>query len=173
MAVTAVAGCLPVQQAEEPAAPPPVSPLVGLDSADYGARIEQLAIKADAVFTSAAERAKCLRLLALLHLSPDNPARDYYKAAAALEKLARVSPDEAERIEAAIWLSRVRELLAQQQELLAFKEKERTCLDTEAENEQLEKRIVALQKNNSKLKQVIEELKHLDLSLEKKRKSFR
>ncbi|NTV14980.1 MAG: hypothetical protein HGA96_13780 [Desulfobulbaceae bacterium] len=126
---------------------------------------------------SAAARSEGLRRLALLHLSPQNPARDLELAAAAQAAYLETLAPGVLRQEGEIWLDLIKaaqegERLLRQQ-AAGNREKEKTLAALGAEKQRLLQKITALEASNTKLKGDIEKLKFIDLSMEKKRQSFR
>jgi hypothetical protein len=126
---------------------------------------------------SVTERAEALRRLALLHLAPQNPARSPALAAEAQSAYLQLRPGDPARQEGEIWLALILDrleserLLRQQSEKI--RDKERACAELGAEKQRLAQKIADQEAANAKLKADIEKLKFIDLSVEKKRKSFR
>lgn len=110
--------------------------------------------------------AEAHRRLALLYLLPNNPMRNEKKAAKALRSYVKMSPEGTERLENSLWLQLLEEKLA----LGERKRKELTACD--AEKQRLAEQAEDLSAKNTKLNEDIEKLKLIDLSVEKKRKSF-
>lgn len=170
----AVGGTEPT--AASPARPPPFTPAAVRPEAIPG-EIAALELAARDPAASAPEKAETLRRLALLHLDSRNPARSPKLAAAAHSAHLELLPDGATRQEAEIWLDLLREqlgseqLLRQQSEKL--RDKERALADLGAEKQRLGQKNAALETANAKLKDDIEKLKFIDLSVEKKRKTLR
>lgn len=124
-----------------------------------------------------AERAEALRRMALLHLAARNPARSLALAAKAQTDYLNLLPPGPSRQEGEIWLALVSEGLAGEQLLLRQSQKNRkkegALTDLGEENQRLAQKLDALEKLNANLKEDIERLKFIDLSMEKKRKNLR
>jgi hypothetical protein len=124
-----------------------------------------------------AEKAEALRRLALLHLAPHNPARDLALAAEAQAAYLELQPAGTARQEGEIWLALILERLGSerllQQQSEKIREKDGALAGLGAEKQRLTQKIAAQETVNAKLKADIEKLKFIDLSVEKKRKSFR
>lgn len=124
-----------------------------------------------------AERAEALRRLALLHLVPKNPARSQALAAEAQADYLTMQPPEPARQEGEIWLNLINEGLAREQLLhqqsQKIREKEGALAELGEGKQRLTQKLAALEKVNAKLKEDIEKLKFIDLSVEKKRKNLR
>lgn len=108
------------------------------------------------------QRPGLLLHLAMLHAHPDSPSRDNSLAIDYLEQYA--SLEKAVDVEFAIsLLTRLSRCQA------AVKQ---ACARLSDRNEQLERQYRELAGENQQLKEIIEKLKHLDIQLEKRRKSF-
>lgn len=144
---------------------------------ELAAEISSLELTSRNPRASDAEKAEALRRLALLHLAPHNPARNLTLAAEAQAAYLKLQPPEAARQEGEIWLAlvldslRVERLLQQQSEKI--QERDRALAELGGEKQRLAQKIAAQETVNAKLKADIEKLKFIDLSVEKKRKSFR
>ncbi len=144
---------------------------------ELSAEIANLELTSRDPQASNAEKAEALRRLALLYLAPHNPARNLTLAAEAQAAYLKLQPPEAARQEGEIWLAlvldslRVERLLQQQSEKI--QERDRVLAELGGEKQRLAQKIAAQETVNAKLKADIEKLKFIDLSVEKKRKSFR
>jgi hypothetical protein len=154
-------GCAPALQDPAPA-PLPVADLSTLTVAEKIAatsrELEQT--------VQPARRAELLLTLGLLHTHPDNPAPDYARALQCLRQHAQHDPQAAAS-------EPIRRLTAL---LTAVTEKtDRTAQLAEenrhlaAEVDALGRKIQALERSNRNMKAVIENLKNLDIRLERRR----
>lgn len=133
---------------------------------DYPKAIADLEREISQGISSPQALAEANRRLALLYLLPKNPLRNENKAAKALRSYVKMLPEGTERLENSLWL----QLL---EEKLALGERKRKELSSfEAEKKRLAKQVEDLSAQNTKLNEDIEKLKLIDLSVEKKRKSF-
>lgn len=144
---------------------------------EISARIAGLKLISRNPQASDAEKAEALRCLALLHLAPHNPARNLMLAAEAQAAYIKLRPGESVRQEGEIWLAlildRLRDERLLQQQSEKIQERERVLAELGGEKQRLAQKIAAQETVNAKLKADIEKLKFIDLSVEKKRKSFR
>ena len=105
---------------------------------------------------------------------PANPQRDLHKSAVALQGYVEQIPDGLEKQENRIWLQLLRDKILQEKSLKALEEGSgRVTTALEKEKQELNQRIQDLTNSNAKLKQDLEKLKMIDLSVEKKRKIYR
>jgi len=145
-----------------------------LKPADLPEEIERLEKATSSSDTPVLENVENQHRLALLYLLPANPNRDLNKGARALKNYVEQLPEGMAKLENGLWLQ-----LLQDQILLdkKFNELEETSgrntTSLEREKQQLTQRIQDLTNSNAKLKQDMEKLKMIDLSVEKKRKSYR
>lgn len=144
---------------------------------ELSAKIAGLELTSRNPRASDAEKAEALRRLALLHLAPHNPARSLILAAEAQAAYLKLRPVEAARQEGEIWLAlildRLRDERLLQQQSEKIQERDRALAELGGEKQRLAQKIAAQEVVNAKLKADIEKLKFIDLSVEKKRKSFR
>ena len=112
--------------------------------------------------TDGLEKSALLLRLAMLYAHSDNPNRNYLQAIDYLKQYAAFG----EPVDAAFALSLLTRLSD------AVIAGEAACDKLTVMNEKLEEKNRELSRENLQLKQIIEKLKHLDIQLEKKRKSF-
>jgi len=168
-----LSSCLPLQLNQKTAPSNPYAAGTG----NFAAETAALNKKAAAIDASKAEKAEAHYRLAILQLNPRNPDLSYRKAEAALQKYRELTPADKLLPEATFWLAalqKLKELEEHQADLkkkISELRKQSDGLIKERTN--LDKNYRDLEEVNGKLKKDIEKLKYLDLSLEKKRKSFR
>ena len=142
-------------------------------SSDFATEIEKLiGISADTK-ASNIEKAEAHRRLAILYLNPKNPARDFRRAVDELGKFLELAPERLDAPTAASWATALKsgeELQAMQEEILNLK-KQMARLNRN--NRQLAKDKKDLKTANTEFAEIIEKLKQLDLSMEKKRRDLR
>lgn len=108
------------------------------------------------------EKAALLLRLAMLYAHPDNPSCDFALAIDYLKQYAAFG----EPVDVEFALSLLTRL---SDAIIAGKT---ACAELTSRNKKLEERLQEISRENLQLKQIIEKLKHLDIQLEKKRKSF-
>ncbi len=151
-----------------------------LSRADFAKEIKALSEIAENANASNLDKAEAHRRLAILYLIPRNPDSDFRSAASELGKFMEMAPEKFDDIAVASWAT----ALKSGEESLALKtkvatlEKEKSQLKTKVaalnkKNSQLSKEKDSLAASNAELMKIIENLKKLDLSLEKKRRNFR
>jgi len=124
-----------------------------------------------------AEKAEAWRHLAMLYLTPANPARSLTLAADAQTAYLQLLPAAKARQEGEIWLALILDALnseqLRQQQSEKIREKDWRLTELNGEKQRLSQTLAALEAGNAKLRADIEKLKLIDISVEKKRKSFR
>ena len=141
---------------------------------DFQEEIKRLEKAYDSGGLSAPEKAENQHRLALLYLMPANPHRDLRKGAAALQNYLQQLPEGLAKTEGNLWLQLLRDKITLEKgyrELRERSDSETAAL--EKEKQHLSLRLKDLADDNAKLKQDLEKLKMIDLSVEKKRKSYR
>lgn len=162
-------------------APPPESsttpPTAELPAEAIPGEISRLGRISQNSSAGPAEKAESLRRLALLHLSPQNPARDLELAAAAQAAYVETLSPGLLRQEGEIWLALINtareDEQLQRRQAANIHEKDKALAALGAEKQRLLQKITGLEASNTKLKGDIEKLKFIDLSMEKKRQVFR
>jgi hypothetical protein len=163
------------------AQPPSASPekvedvdLFRLQPADYPEAIASLERKISLLDHSPPAQAEAQHRLALLYLLTENPLRDENKAIAALRTFVELLPEGTTKLENSLWLQLLQEKLTLAKNCAALREKNKRNLTVlEAEKQHLLRQVEDLTAKNFKLNEDIEKLKLIDLSVEKKRKSYR
>lgn len=112
--------------------------------------------------TEGQEKSALLLRLAMLYAHPENPSRNYPLAIDCLKQYSTFD----EPVDAEFALSLLTRL---SESIIACKT---ACAQLTGEKEKLEAQFRESSRENLRLKQIIEKLKHLDIQLEKKRKSF-
>ena len=151
-----------------------------LHHTDFAKEIRKLTIISQDPKSSNLEKAEAHRRLAILHLIPRNPDSDFRSAANELGKFLEIAPDKFDDLSAASWATALKsgeEYQSLKTKVAALNEKNEQLQSKAAEldkkNEQLTKEKKSLTISNTELMKTIENLKKLDLSLEKKRRNFR
>jgi hypothetical protein len=130
-----------------------------MKKADFAREIKKHTAITKSRQASTKEKAEAHRQLAIIYLIPRNPKRSEKKALNELGKYLEMTPGGLDRATAASWATAIRSSRD-------YRELERKIKKLDSENRQLAT-------HNAKLEENIEKLKNLDLSLEKKKKSFR
>jgi hypothetical protein len=177
----AAAGCLPLQSRTSAdstfSAKSSRIKTIDLDRlkpADFPEEIERLEKAIDSANSTAHEKAESQHRLALLYLLPANPHRDLHKGAVALQGFVEQIPDGLVKQENSIWLKLLRDKILQEKSLKELEERSGLATTAlEKEKQQLSQQVQDLTDSNARLKQDMEKLKMIDLSVEKKRKSYR
>jgi hypothetical protein len=119
--------------------------------------------------TGIEEKAEAHRRLAILHLIPGNPERDPQKALDELGKFVELAPQRLDRQEAADWVLALNPGAGHRQgdQNCAAKTARLTAANFQRAKENEE-----LTAANTELKETIEQIKKLDLSLEQKRRKL-
>jgi len=177
----AAAGCLPLQSRTSADSPPysksrqvKTIALERLNPADFPPEIKRLEKAIDSANSSALEKAANQHRLALLYLLPANPHRDLHKGAVALQSYVKLIPDGLDKQENSIWLQLLQDRISQENSLKELEERSGLATTAlEKEKQQLSQQVQDLTNRNARLKQDLEKLKMIDLSVEKKRKSYR
>ena len=130
-----------------------------MEKADFAREIKKHTATTKSKQATIQEKAEAHRLLAIIYLIPRNPKQSEKKALNELGKYLEMTPGGLDRTTAASWATAIRSTRN-------FRELERKVRKLGGENRQLTA-------HNAKLEEDIEKLKNLDLSLEKKKKSFR
>jgi hypothetical protein len=145
----------------------------GLKSADFAQEIAKLLVITQDPETSAMEKAEAHRRLAILYLVPGNPDGDFRRAVDELGKFLESAPEKLDRPAAACWATALKSGEEFQDMKKQSQNLKTKVVRLDVNNRQLSKEKTDLKAANSELKQTIEKLKKLDLSLEKKRRDFR
>ena len=130
-----------------------------MTAADFKAETARLEAITEKSKTAPNEKVEAHRRLAIIYLSPDNPKQNHKKALAELGKYLNLDPGKLNHSEAASWAMAI--------------ESTKEFEQTKQEVARLQKKNRNLKEQNTRLKKTIEQLKNLDLSLEKKRKNLR
>ena len=133
---------------------------------DFAIEIKKLTKIVKSPQVSDQEKAEAHRRLAIIYLIPRNPQQDQKKALNELGKFLEMAPGELNQTSAASWATAIKSAGE-------YKELERKAKKLGSENRKLTEANRNLAASNARLEADIEKLKNLDLSLEKKRKSFR
>ena len=130
-----------------------------MEKADFAREIKKHTAITKSKQASIQEKAEAHRQLAIIYLIPRNPKQSEKKALNELGKYLEMTPEGLDRATAASWATAIRSSRD-------FRELERKVKKIGSKNRKLAA-------HNAKLEENIEKLKNLDLSLEKKKKSFR
>ena len=124
----------------------------------------------------ASDRIQAHLKLARLYTSYKNPQRNYRKALEHLEIYASLQPDFARDEELRNWLSALKQMDRQRQEIDQSQQNisklQKTTKRLKRKNAKLKKRNAQLSESNETLSRTIEMLKNIDRSIEEKRKSY-
>lgn len=170
-----VTGCLPSALPRETKTEdiyPAFTPQA-LKAADFAREIEKLTLIIQNQTVSREKRSEAHRRLAILYLNPRNPERNFLKSIDELGEFVDSAPEKMDKAGAADWVTALKtgKELQDMRKKTTRLEKQLELLTEE--NQLLVNEKEGLEKTNSGLNKTIEKLKNLDLSLEKKRRTFR
>lgn len=160
-----ITGCIPASLPQKTSPTNYFAPQ-NIKSADFAKEISALSKTSTDQRTSTAERAEAHRRLAILYLIPRNPANNFQTATKELGKYLEMAPDNFDFSAAANWATALKS--GKEYQDLKIKA---AALNKKVHLQSNEKRVLV--NSNAELRQTIEKLKQLDLSLEKKRRNLR
>lgn len=144
-----------------------------IKSTDFATETRKLTLITRNPATDAARRAEAHRRLAILFLIPRNPARDLARGLEELGHYLEAAPEKMDRPAAAGWATAIKFWTEQEELEKKISALKKAVADLDEKNRQLAREKEDLGSTNAELKKIIEKLKNLDLSLEKKRRDFR